>query len=84
MWKVALLVVSLSPIMHSEEVTLDAEVLILGAGMSGITTAHTLSQNNITNFIILEAEGRIGGRVKSEVLEHTGVRIELGANWIRG
>ena len=84
MWKVALLVVFLPSIIHTEEVTLDAEVLILGAGMSGISAAHTLSQNNISNFIILEAEGRIGGRVKSEVLEHTGVRIELGANWIQG
>ena len=32
----------------------DAEVLILGAGMAGITAAKTLYDNGVTDFIILE------------------------------
>ena len=32
----------------------DAEVLILGAGMSGIGAAKTLYDNGVTDFIILE------------------------------
>ena len=32
----------------------DAEVLILGAGMSGIAAAKTLYDNGVTDFIILE------------------------------
>ena len=32
----------------------DAEVLILGAGMSGISAARTLYENGVTDFIILE------------------------------
>lgn len=63
---------------------LDAEVIILGAGIAGISTAKTLSENNITEFIILEAENRIGGRVKSTVLKTGNTRVELGANWIQG
>ena len=61
----------------------DAEVLILGAGMAGISAAKTLSEKAITDFILLEADDEIGGRVKSIVLK-SGVRLELGANWIQG
>ena len=32
----------------------DAEVLILGAGMSGISAARTLYDNGVTDFVILE------------------------------
>ena len=60
------------------------EVLILGAGITGISAAKTLSENGINNFIILEAEDRIGGRVKSTVLQTNNTRVELGANWIQG
>ena len=58
----------------------DAEVLILWAGIAGIAAAKTLSEHKVTNFLILEAENRIGGRVKNTVLK-SGVRVELGANW---
>ena len=61
----------------------DSEVLILGAGITGISVAKTLSENGITDFLILEAEDGIGGRVKNTVLK-SGVRVELGANWIQG
>ena len=61
----------------------DAEVLVLGAGMAGISAASTLSDGGITNLLILEAQEQIGGRVKSTVLS-SGVRVELGANWIHG
>ena len=60
-----------------------AEVLVLGAGIAGISAAKTLSDGGIKNFLILEAEDRIGGRVKNTVLQ-SGVRVELGANWIQG
>ena len=62
----------------------DARVLILGAGVTGISAAKTLSDKGITDFIILEADSEIGGRVKSTVLKSTGIRVELGANWISG
>ena len=32
----------------------DADVLILGAGMSGISAARTLYENGVTDFIILD------------------------------
>lgn len=60
------------------------KVLVLGAGMAGISAAKTFSDNGTTDFIILEARDEIGGRVWSRVLSKTGVRVELGANWIQG
>ena len=71
---------------HSQKNCHDADILILGAGMAGIAAGYTLSnkQNGTRNFIILEAGDQIGGRVKSQVLQKSGARIELGANWIHG
>ena len=60
----------------------DADVLILGAGMTGLSAAKTLSDNGTTNFLIFEGEDHIGGRVRSLLLEKSGARVELGANWI--
>ena len=59
----------------------DADVLILGGGMAGIVAAKTLHDNEVTNFVVLEAQGELGGRMRSA--EIGGVRIELGANWIQ-
>lgn len=56
------------------------KVVILGAGISGITAAWTLEQQNITDFVVLEAEDYIGGRMKS--VDFKRVVIETGANWI--
>lgn len=58
----------------------DADVLILGAGIAGIAAAKRLQEDGITDFIILEALDRVGGRMRQG--EIGGTKIELGANWI--
>lgn len=59
-------VLVLAPLTYSQSCeNADAEVLILGAGISGITAAKTLHDNGITNFTILEQRDRIGGRINS-------------------
>lgn len=60
----------------------DADVLILGAGIAGIAAGKRLNEAGITNVLILEAQDRIGGRIRKD--EVGGVAIELGANWIQG
>ena len=62
--------------------TLDADVLILGAGMSGVAAARTLFEAGVRNFLVLEARDEIGGRMRSA--KFAGVTVELGANWIHG
>uniref|UniRef100_A0ACD6AM42 Uncharacterized protein n=1 Tax=Avena sativa TaxID=4498 RepID=A0ACD6AM42_AVESA len=60
----------------------DPKVIIVGAGMSGISAGKRLSEAGITDFIILEATDRIGGRIQNT--EFTGVNVEMGANWVEG
>ena len=56
------------------------KVLILGAGLSGITAAKTLLDKNITDFLLLEGNNYTGGRVHA--VPFAGLNIEVGANWI--
>ena len=63
---------------------LDAEVLILGAGMSGMNAAKTLYDGGLTDFIIIEAKPEIGGRIMHAPLRPGGGQVEVGANWIQG
>ena len=56
------------------------KVLILGAGLSGITAAKILLENNITDFYVLEGQDYIGGRIHA--MQFEGVTIETGANWL--
>ncbi|KAH8326546.1 hypothetical protein KR067_010057 [Drosophila pandora] len=59
------------------------KVVIIGAGMAGLSAANHLLQNGCEDFLILEARGRIGGRIVSIPLRNN-QKIELGANWIHG
>ena len=54
-------------------------VLIIGAGAAGLAAAASLSQH--ASVIVLEAQGRLGGRVHTN-RSLGGVPIELGAAWI--
>ena len=58
----------------------EVDVLILGAGITGVTAARTLEVSGIPDFLVLEAGDRIGGRIR----EDDGAGLELGANWIHG
>lgn len=41
------------------------KVIIIGAGIAGLAAATHLSQNDMNDFIVLEAQNRIGGRICS-------------------
>lgn len=59
-----------------------AKVIIVGAGMAGLSAAYHLTKNNFTDFKVLEARGRLGGRIVQIPVGQE--RVELGANWIHG
>jgi monoamine oxidase len=54
------------------------DTIIIGGGLSGIYAAYLLSQRN-KSFVVLEARGRIGGRILSR--EHQGLFSDLGPSW---
>ncbi|MFB7655960.1 MULTISPECIES: flavin monoamine oxidase family protein [unclassified Streptomyces] len=58
----------------------DATVVVVGAGLSGLTAARDLHRRGI-GVIVLEAADRIGGRAMAETTE-LGSRIDLGGQWI--
>lgn len=59
-----------------------SSVIIIGAGISGISAAKVLAENGVVDIVILEASDRIGGRIRKECFG--GVSAELGAGWIAG
>ena len=56
------------------------EILIVGAGVAGITSGHLLSERGI-DFRILEATSVHGGRLR-KADDFTDFPIDLGAEWI--
>ncbi|WP_434670987.1 flavin monoamine oxidase family protein (plasmid) [Klebsiella sp. B345] len=59
---------------------LEYEVVVIGAGLSGLHAAQQLADAGI-NVGILEARERVGGRLLSETLE-CGTTIDLGGQWV--
>ena len=49
---------------HAQESNLDADVIVIGAGLSGLETALTLEENGL-KVIVIEGRQRVGGRVFS-------------------
>lgn len=62
--------------------TNEYDVIIIGAGMAGISAALELIQSGVTNIVILEASDRTGGRVWTISFDNG--TIEKGAQWIHG
>ncbi|XP_066283182.1 uncharacterized protein [Branchiostoma lanceolatum] len=58
------------------------KVVVLGAGMAGISAAQSLNQSGLTDFVILEGTGRVGGRVRNVQLD--GRTVEISGNWVYG
>ena len=58
------------------------KVIVIGAGVSGISAAHHLALNGLRDVLVLEARDRLGGRVHS--MKNDLGPLELGAQWIQG
>ena len=51
------------------------DVVIVGAGIAGLSCARVLQQNNLS-FIILESGSHPGGRIQTEIIN--GFRLDYG------
>jgi phytoene dehydrogenase-like protein len=54
---------------------MDSSVIIIGGGLAGLTAARQLQQQGI-DFLLLEGSDRVGGRIKTEVMD--GFRLDRG------
>lgn len=55
---------------------ISTKVTIIGGGLSGLYAAYLLQQAGITDYVLLEARNRLGGRIYSNQ------GFDLGAAWI--
>lgn len=60
------------------------QIVIIGAGLSGISAGVKLMENGFNDVLILEAENRIGGRINSVEFGGDGKKIDLGGQWVSG
>jgi monoamine oxidase len=61
----------------------DSDVIIVGAGLAGLAAAEKLIYYGYS-VTILEAQDRIGGRVKTEKEYFSNIAVDLGAQWVYG
>ncbi|WP_338640748.1 flavin monoamine oxidase family protein [Burkholderia pyrrocinia] len=57
------------------------DVVIIGAGLAGLTAARDLKRAGCESFVVVEARDRVGGRTFNHDLGH-GVVSEAGGQWI--
>jgi monoamine oxidase len=63
----------------SANAELDADVIVIGGGFAGVTTARELRYRGY-RVSVLEARDRLGGRVWTD--QRLGFRLELGGTWV--
>ncbi len=71
--------------MHKDQITYD--VIIVGAGLAGLTAAYYLKErNNTLNILIVEGKSRIGGRIQTIELKvdpnGTKANFDFGGQWV--
>jgi monoamine oxidase len=59
---------------------MEADVIVVGAGLSGLIAARKLLEAGLTP-LVLEADERVGGRILTQEVM-PGLPVELGAQWI--
>jgi polyamine oxidase len=70
-----------APMLQRPAFAADADVVVIGAGMAGLTAARRLADAG-RSVVVVEARDRIGGRIHTD--RSLGFAAEIGANWIHG
>ena len=78
----ALVLIVLLQLLETKCSTIKTKVLILGGGAAGVGFARKLQEKGHTDFLMLEAQSYIGGRIKDT--KFGTLTIQEGANWIHG
>ena len=56
------------------------DVAVVGGGLSGMTAARDLKRSGLSNFVVLEARDRVGGRTLIQYSD--GIIVDGGGTWI--
>ncbi|GFU06879.1 hypothetical protein NPIL_304162 [Nephila pilipes] len=68
--------------LNKKSVRDNLHVVIVGAGIAGLSCGLQLCKNNFTEITILEAQDKVGGRLST--VRFNDCFLELGAQWIHG
>ena len=60
------------------------KVVIIGAGIGGLSAADHLRKDGRFDIQILEARNRVGGRLYAEKMGNNDYKVDLGGTWIHG
>jgi monoamine oxidase len=71
---------SISPTHPTPTNELRADVVVVGAGLAGLSAARILAANDV-DVVVLEARNRVGGRVYTQPARD-GTLLDLGAQWL--
>ena len=63
---------------HGDDVL---DVVVIGAGFSGLVAARLLAEAGVTRLAVLEARDRVGGRVYNQQVDYAHP-VEMGAAWV--
>jgi len=59
----------------------EVDVVVVGAGLSGLSAARELVKNNIS-VLVVEARSRVGGRTYNQPANTSGAIIDGGGQWV--
>lgn len=68
------------PISAKSAAAVDVDVIVIGAGLAGLTAARDVVKNGLS-CVVLEARDRVGGKTWSQEMSSGGA-VDLGAAWI--
>lgn len=61
------------------------DVVVIGAGVAGLRCASQLAKTEgVLDVLVVEASGRVGGRVMNDTSFIPGMSIEVGAEFMHG
>lgn len=73
---------SLTPLkVHAQTAVAAYDVVIVGAGLAGLTAARDLKKAGLNSFMVLEARDRVGGRTLNQDLGQRAI-VDGGGQWV--